>query len=108
MRMPDTSKNIGEFLREGNKLTDRDFMKALETAHITLKKRENDPTQFTVGQLLMLADLIGRPIEDVMAVVLAQIARNPEEAKKREEAKKQVVGRKYQVRKPKEEPKSEA
>lgn len=101
MKSPPPTKNFGEFLREGNRLTDRDFMKALATAHITLKKREADPSQFTVGQLLMLADLIERPIEEVMAVVLAQIARNPEAAEKRQEAQKQVVGRKYRVRKPK-------
>ncbi|MBC6992491.1 hypothetical protein [Hymenobacter sp. BT491] len=96
------AQTFSQLLREGNKFTDRDFMKVLAMGHPKLKRREADPSQFTVGELLVLATLIGRPITEVMKVVLAQVTSNKEAAQKREEAVELAAGRKYFPRQPKE------
>ena len=92
---------FSQLLRADNKFTDRDFMKVLSIGHPKLKSREANPSLFTVGELILLAALIKRPIEEVMKVVLDQVARDEQAANKREEAIEQAVGRKYPLRKPK-------
>ncbi|GGF27107.1 hypothetical protein [Hymenobacter cavernae] len=92
-----------ELLREGNKFTDRDFMKVLGISHTKLKRLEADPSLFTVNDLMVLALLIEKPIKKVMAVVLEQVAQDEQAAQEREEAVKQATGRKYYPRKPKQE-----
>lgn len=98
--MPQT---FSQLLREENRYTDRDFMKALSMGHPKLKAREADPSLFTVRELALLAALIGRPLPDVMKVVLVQAQHNPQVAEEGKGAKKQVVGRKRQPRKAKSE-----
>jgi hypothetical protein len=68
----DTPQTFSQLLREGNKFTDRDFMKVLATSHTKLKRLEADPAQFTISDLMLLAQLIERPIKEVMKVVMAQ------------------------------------
>jgi transcriptional regulator with XRE-family HTH domain len=99
----DTPQTFSQLLREGNKFTDRDFMKVLATSHTKLKRLEADPAQFTISDLMLLAQLIERPIKEVMKVVMAQAERDEEAAEKRGEAIKQATGRKYFPRKPKED-----
>lgn len=98
---PEPTQTFSQLLRADNRFTDRDFMKALGMGHPKLKRREADPSLFTVGELLLLATLLGHPIQDVMRVVLAQAAHNPRVAEKSKEAQGQVVGRKYFPRQPK-------
>jgi hypothetical protein len=96
-----TTQTFSELLREGNHFTDRDFMKALAMGHPKFKAREADPSLFTVGELMLLATLLGQPIRQVMEVVLAEAERNPAVVQKSEGAKGQVVGRKNFPRKSK-------
>lgn len=97
----DDPQSFSKLLRAGNKFTDRDFMKVLSMGHPTLKRREADPSLFTVGELLVLAKLIDQPIKEVMKVVLEQVTKDREAEEKREEAIEQAAGRKYFPRKPK-------
>lgn len=99
---PEPTQTFSQLLRADNRFTDRDFMKALGMGHPKLKSREADPSLFTVGELMLLSSLIGRPIKEVMRVVLAQAEHNPQVAEKSKEAQEQVVGRKYHPRKAKE------
>jgi transcriptional regulator with XRE-family HTH domain len=103
MNTTETPQTFSQLLREGNRFTDRDFMKALSIGHPGLKQREADPSRFTIGELKLLAKLLGRPVEKLMKVVLAELDRNPEVAGKLEEAVEQVVGRKHFPRAPKKE-----
>lgn len=95
---PEPTQTFSQLLRADNRFTDRDFMKALGMGHPKLKSREADPSLFTVGELMLLAALIGHPIQEVMRIVLAQAEHNPQVADKSKEAQKQVVGRKYYPR----------
>ena len=94
---------FSQLLREDNKFTERDFMKVLGISHTKLKRLEADPSLFTVHDLLVLAQLIEKPIKRVMAIVLDQTAQDEQAAQEREEAVKQATGRKYSPRKPKQE-----
>jgi hypothetical protein len=107
MKPETTPSTFRQLLREGDRFTDRDFMRVLGIGHPKLKSREADPSLFTVAELLLLAKLIGRPIKDVMKIVLAELERNPQATEKYEEATGQAVGRKYYPRKPKDASKSE-
>ncbi len=99
---PEPTQTFSQLLRADNRFTDRDFMKALGMGHPKLKSREADPSLFTIGELMLLANLIGRSVKDVMQVVLAQAEHNPQVAEKSKEAQELVVGRKYYPRKAKE------
>lgn len=99
----DHPQTFSQLLREGNKFTDRDFMRVLAMSHTKLKRLEADPSLFTVADLMLLAQLIDRPIKKVMKVVLEQVATDTAAAEKREEAVKQAAGRKYFPRVPKED-----
>lgn len=96
----DSPPTFSHLLREGDRFTDRDIMKVLSIGHPALKRRELDPSLFTVGELLRLATLLGRPIAEVLRVVLAEVARNDEAAQQRATAVEQVAGRKYHRRLP--------
>ena len=98
---PVPPQTFSQLLRADNHFTDRDFMKALGMGHPKLKRREADPSLFTVGELVLLANLIGHSIQEVMRVVLTQVEHDPQIAEKSKEAQQQVVGRKYYPRKPK-------
>ncbi|WP_324680814.1 hypothetical protein [Hymenobacter sp. GOD-10R] len=104
-RMDSTTPPLtfSQLLREDNKFTERDFMKVLGISHTKLKRLEADPSFFTVHDLLVLAQLIDKPISKVMAVVLEQAAQDTQAVQQREEAVKQAAGRKYSPRKPKQE-----
>ncbi|MBO3272964.1 hypothetical protein [Hymenobacter defluvii] len=96
MNSTDTPQTFSQLLREGDKFTERDFKKLLNVGYESLKRREMDPALFTMGELLLLSKLIGKPIKDVVKLVLEEISRNTEAAAKREEAVEQVVGRQRQ------------
>lgn len=98
----DMPQTFSQLLREGNRFTDRDFMKVLGIGHPALKRRQADPSLFSVAELLLLATLLGRPIKQVLKLVLEQVATDPEAAQKREEAVEQAVGRQRFPRPPKE------
>lgn len=98
---PETPQTFSQLLREGNRFTDRDFMKALGVGHPALKQREADPSLFTMGELLLLAKLLGRPIKSIVKMVLEELERNPKATQKVEVAVEQVVGRKHFPRAPK-------
>ena len=98
---PNAPQTFSQLLRAGNRFTDRDFMKALKIGHVALKQREGDPSRFTMGELLLLAKLLNQPKELLARMVWAELARNPEAARKIEGAAGQVVGRKNFPRSPK-------
>lgn len=103
MNSPRPPQTFRQLLREGNRFTDRDFMKALGVGHPALKQREANPGLFTMRELLLLAKLLERPKMELIEMVLADMERNPEAVEKLEEAAEQVVGRKHFPRLPKEQ-----
>lgn len=96
--MPAPQPTLSQLLREGNRFTDRDFMKLLSMGHPKLKACEANPLLFTLKDLLLLAELIGRPVREVLRVVLAEV--EPQVAELRNLVASQAAGRKNFPRTP--------
>ncbi|RZK44612.1 MAG: hypothetical protein EOO61_03205 [Hymenobacter sp.] len=97
---PETPQTFSQLMREGNRFTDRDFMKVLGIGHPALKGREADPSRFTLEELLRLAKMLNRPELSLFAVILEEVKRNLSITKKVEVAVKQSKGRKNFPRTP--------
>jgi hypothetical protein len=97
---PETPQTFSQLMREGNRFTDRDFMKVLGIGHPALKGREADPSRFTLEELQLLAEMLNRPAISLVAMILEEIKRNPNATGKVEVAVKQVKGRKIFPRTP--------
>lgn len=105
MKSPQTpAQSFIDFLRADNRYTSRDLMKALGVGHPALKQREADPSLFTVGELLVLADLLGCDRLELIKMVFAELDRNPKALERVEEAAEQVIGRQRFPRTPKQVP----
>ena len=103
MKSTQTPQTFSKLLREGDQFTERDFMKVMGVGHPALKRREGDPSLLTVGEILAVAKLIGRPVDQVIKIVLAEVSRNKEVIEQLNQIPEQVTGRKYMPRKPKAE-----
>ena len=55
------------------KFTEREILGHLRMAYRGLRQREEDPSRLTIAELLRVADLVNEPIEDIIAVVLAEV-----------------------------------
>ena len=87
-------------MREGNRFTDRDFMRVLGIGHPALKRREADPSRFTLDELLLLAEMLNRPVMSITVIILEEMKRNPQATEKVEVTVKQAKGRKIFPRTP--------
>lgn len=77
-------------MREGNRFTDRHFMKALGIGHPALKRREADPSQFTVNEVIALAEMLQRPFMEITVAIIEELKRNRKTAEKAAEVKETV------------------
>ncbi|GAC1602714.1 MAG: hypothetical protein NVS3B25_31140 [Hymenobacter sp.] len=48
-------------------------MEHLRMTYRTIKQREADPSTLTIAELLRVADLLNEPVQDIIAVVLAEV-----------------------------------
>ncbi|GAA3944334.1 hypothetical protein [Hymenobacter algoricola] len=63
-----------DLLRHGRySFTERELMEHLRMTYRTIKQRETDPSTLTIAELLRVADLLNEPVQDVIAVVLAEV-----------------------------------
>lgn len=76
-------------------------MKVMGVGHPVLKRKEADPSLLTVAEMMGVAKMIGRPVEQVVKIVLAEVGRNKEVIEQLNQIPEQVTGRKYTPRKPK-------
>ena len=53
--------------------TERELMEHLRMTYRTIKQREADPSTLTIAELLRVADLLDEPVQDIIAVVLAEV-----------------------------------
>lgn len=69
--LPRTFRDV---LRNGRfKFTERELLRHLQMAYRGLHQREEDPSRLTVAELLRVADLVNEPVENIFAVVLAEV-----------------------------------
>ena len=67
-------RTFRDVLRNGRfKFTEREILGHLRMAYRGLKQREEDPARLTIAELLRVADLVDEPVEDIIAVVLAEV-----------------------------------
>ena len=97
----ETPPKFSQLLREGNRFTDRDFMKALGIGHRALKQREADPSQFTLDEILLLAEMLKKPAISIATIIIDEMKRNPTVTEKVAVTMEQVKGRKLFPRTPK-------
>ena len=83
-------------MREGNRFTDRDFMRVLGVGHPALKKMEENPGLLSISQFLQLAELLGQPVAALVALAVGDGQGRPGFARK--EALPVVAGRKHSYR----------
>lgn len=91
-------QTFSQLLREGDRFTDRDFMRVLSIGHPSLKRKESDPSQFTIGEVVLLAALVEKPVSQLLEAAVRQASQDQESAQQREAAVSQAEGRKYQRR----------
>lgn len=87
---PETPQTISQLMREGNRFTDRHFMKALGVGHPALKRREADPSQFTLDEVIALAEMLQRPPMEIAVMILDEMKRNLKTKEKAAEVKETV------------------
>ncbi|TGE14990.1 hypothetical protein [Hymenobacter elongatus] len=67
-------RRFTDLLRHGRySFTERELMEHLRMTYRTIKQREADPSTLTIAELLRVADLLNEPVQDVIAVVLAEV-----------------------------------
>lgn len=67
-------RTFRDVLRNGRfKFTERELLRHLQMAYRGLHQREADPSRLTIAELLRVADLVNEPVEDIIAVVLAEV-----------------------------------
>ena len=76
-------------------------MKVMGVGFPALKRKKADPSLLTVAEIMSVAKMIGRPVEQVMKIVLAEVSRNKAVIEQLNQIPEQVAGRKYTPRKPK-------
>ncbi|WP_169515015.1 hypothetical protein [Hymenobacter norwichensis] len=101
MKNNDTPQTFSQLIRERDQFTDRDFMKVMGVGFGVLKRKEADPSLLTVAEMMGVAKMIKRPVEQVIKIVLAEVSRNKEVIEQLNQIPEQVIGRKYSPRKPK-------
>lgn len=70
-------RSFSDLLRHGRyTFTERELMEHLRMTYRTIKQREADPSTLTVAELLRVADLLDEPVQDIIAVVLAEVQAN--------------------------------
>jgi hypothetical protein len=68
------ARRFTDLLRHGRyAFTERELMEHLRMTYRTIKQREADPATLTIAELLRVADLLNQPVQDVIAVVLAEV-----------------------------------
>lgn len=76
--MDGAPRRFTDLLRRGRfTFTERELMEHLRMTYRTIKQREADPSTLTIGELLRVADLLGEPVEDIVAVVLREVQASP-------------------------------
>ncbi|GAA4388822.1 hypothetical protein GCM10023186_35680 [Hymenobacter koreensis] len=71
---PSAPRRFTDLLRNGRyQFTERELMEHLRMTYRTIKQREADPSTLTVAEMLRVAELLGEPIEKVVAVVIAEV-----------------------------------
>jgi uncharacterized protein YifE (UPF0438 family) len=67
-------RTFRDLLRHGRyTFTERELMEHLRMTYRTIKQREADPSTLTIAELLRVADLLDEPVQDIVAVVLAEV-----------------------------------
>lgn len=67
-------RSFRDLLRHGRyTFTERELMEHLRMTYRTIKQREADPSTLTIAELLRVADLLNEPVQDIIAVVLAEV-----------------------------------
>ncbi|SFQ81477.1 hypothetical protein [Hymenobacter arizonensis] len=67
-------RRFSDLLRHGRyTFTERELMEHLRMTYRTIKQREADPSTLTVAELLRVADLLNEPVQNIIAVVLAEV-----------------------------------
>lgn len=67
-------RRFADLLRHGRfTFTERELMEHLRMTYRTIKQREADPSTLTIAELLRVADLLDEPVQDIIAVVLAEV-----------------------------------
>jgi|GEM_PF-3799000 len=67
-------RRFTDLLRHGRyTFTERELMEHLRMTYRTIKQREADPSTLTIAELLRVADLLNEPVQDIIAVVLAEV-----------------------------------
>lgn len=97
---PDSTPTLTKLIYESNRFTALDLVKLLRIGHRALRKREADPSLFTLGELALLAKHLGRPTSELVGLALADMEKSPELAQRLEAGAEQVAGRKYAARIP--------
>ncbi|MCR5890490.1 hypothetical protein LRS06_22435 [Hymenobacter sp. J193] len=68
------ARRFTDLLRHGRfSFTERELMEHLRMTYRTIKQREADPSTLTIAELLRVADLLNEPVQDIIAVVLAEV-----------------------------------
>ena len=77
-------RTFHDVLRGGRfKFSERELMAHLGLNYRGLKMREADPSRLSIAELLRVADLVAEPVEDIIAIVLAEVrARHTPDAPK--------------------------
>jgi len=74
-------RSFTDLLRHGRyTFTERELMEHLRMTYRTIKQREADPSTLTIAELLRVADLLNEPVQDIIAVVLAEVQANADVA----------------------------
>ncbi|SNC77556.1 hypothetical protein SAMN06265337_4146 [Hymenobacter gelipurpurascens] len=74
-----TPRRFTDLLRHGRfTFTERELMEHLRMTYRTIKLREADPSTLTIAELLRVADLLDEPVQDIIAVVLAEVQGAPQ------------------------------
>ena len=67
-------RRFTDLLRHGRyRFTERELMEHLGMTYRTIKQREAQPATLTISELLRVANLLNEPVQDIIAVVLAEV-----------------------------------